>query len=125
MNQNANKKATTDFLELVVAGAIGEAYDKHISADFRHHNPHFPGDAASLQQAMEEKHIELPNKVFEIQRAIADGDFVAVHSRLRMDAKTPPMAVVHIFRFENGRIAEMWDVAQVTPDQSPNEHGMF
>ena len=34
-------------------------------------------------------------------------------------------AVVHFFRFEKGRIAEMWDVGQEIPSDSPNENGMF
>lgn len=35
------------------------------------------------------------------------------------------MAVVHLFRFENGRIAEFWDVGQAVPENPVNEHGMF
>jgi predicted SnoaL-like aldol condensation-catalyzing enzyme len=34
-------------------------------------------------------------------------------------------AVVDIFRIENGRIAEHWDVAQPVPEQSANHNGMF
>jgi hypothetical protein len=29
------------------------------------------------------------------------------------------------FRFEGDRIAELWDVGQVAPADSPNEYGMF
>ena len=32
---------------------------------------------------------------------------------------------VNIFRFENGRIAELWDVGQPMPEESPNQYGMF
>ena len=32
---------------------------------------------------------------------------------------------VHIFRFEQGRIAELWDLAQPISTDSPNENGMF
>lgn len=35
------------------------------------------------------------------------------------------IAVVHMFRFENGKILEMWDVGQVMEKDSPNENGMF
>jgi predicted SnoaL-like aldol condensation-catalyzing enzyme len=34
-------------------------------------------------------------------------------------------AVVDIFRIEDGRIAEHWDVAQVVPADSANSNGMF
>jgi len=31
----------------------------------------------------------------------------------------------YLFRFENGRIAELWDVAQEIPADSPNANGPF
>jgi predicted SnoaL-like aldol condensation-catalyzing enzyme len=34
-------------------------------------------------------------------------------------------AVVHIFRFEDERIVELWDVGQPVPKESPNQYGMF
>jgi predicted SnoaL-like aldol condensation-catalyzing enzyme len=35
------------------------------------------------------------------------------------------MAVVHILRFEGGKIVEMWDVGQEIPKDSPNALGVF
>jgi predicted SnoaL-like aldol condensation-catalyzing enzyme len=37
----------------------------------------------------------------------------------------PGIAVVHIFRFEKGRIIEMWDISQLLPVDSPNRLGAF
>ena len=37
-----------DFLRLAASGNVREAYRKHASRDFRHHNPFFPSDAESL-----------------------------------------------------------------------------
>jgi predicted SnoaL-like aldol condensation-catalyzing enzyme len=42
-----------------------------------------------------------------------------------MPANKVTIAVVHIFRFENGKIAELWDVGQAVPDGAVNEHSMF
>jgi predicted SnoaL-like aldol condensation-catalyzing enzyme len=65
-----------------------------------------------------------PNKSFDVQRIVASGDHVVVHSRLtRHDGSK--YAVVHICRFEHGKIVELWDLAQAVPENSPNEHGMF
>jgi predicted SnoaL-like aldol condensation-catalyzing enzyme len=33
--------------------------------------------------------------------------------------------VVHLFRFENGRIVELWDIGTPVMDEGPNENGMF
>jgi predicted SnoaL-like aldol condensation-catalyzing enzyme len=42
-----------------------------------------------------------------------------------MQAGAPDIAIVHILRFEDGLIAEMWDIGQAQPDSMPNQHGMF
>lgn len=92
----------------------------------RHHDPNFAGDARSLQKAMEENHREYPNKIMDIKRTIAEGDLVVVHSRLRIHSGDKfGMALMHIFRFENGQIAELWDLGQPVEEDFPNDNGMF
>jgi predicted SnoaL-like aldol condensation-catalyzing enzyme len=75
--------------------------------------------------AMEENAARNPNKVLEIQRALEDGDLVAVHSRVRRKPGDLGAAVVHIFKFEGNLIVELWDMGQAVPEDSPNENGMF
>lgn len=66
-----------------------------------------------------------PEKSLVVQRTITEGDLVAVHSRVRHAPGGSLAATVHIFRFADGRIAELWDVAQEEPPDSPNQRGMF
>jgi predicted SnoaL-like aldol condensation-catalyzing enzyme len=61
----------------------------------------------------------------EVRRTLEDRDLVAVHSRVRLDPSGPDVATVHLFRFEDGKIAEMWDVTEPIPDRSPNDNGPF
>ena len=119
------KKAAQSFLQMVVSGKIREAYEKYVSPEFRHHNPYFKGDRESLLLAMEEAHKQFPHKVFTTYRAFEDGDLVAVHSSMQLQADASPIAVVHMFRFENGLIVEEWEVGQQVPENSPNHNGMF
>ena len=123
--QPSHKDAATEFLTMAASGNVREAYRKHVGADFRHHNPNFRGDAASLMAAMEENAAKNPDKRLEIQLALQEGDLVAVFSRVRQKPADPGGAVVHIFRFEGDHIAEFWDVGQAVPEKSPNENGMF
>jgi predicted SnoaL-like aldol condensation-catalyzing enzyme len=74
---------------------------------------------------MEENHREYPNKILEVQRTVSEGELVAVHSRIRMSAADNGMAVIHLFRFQDGKIAEMWSVGQQVAEESPNVNGMF
>jgi predicted SnoaL-like aldol condensation-catalyzing enzyme len=121
----SHKDIAMKFLRLAASGNIREAYDKHVCPEFRHHNPCFRGDAESLMVAMEENAAKHPDKVLEIQHALQDGNLVAVHSRVRLKPGDPGVAVVHIFRFQGNHIAELWDIGQPVPENSPNEHGMF
>ena len=125
MSQHSRKEAAMEFLRLVASGKVREAYRKHVGPDFRHHNPYFRGDAESLMVAMEANAAKNPDKVLEIQRALQDGDLVAVHSRVRQKPGDLGGAVVHIFRFQGNLIVELWDIGQEVPKDSPNEYGMF
>jgi predicted SnoaL-like aldol condensation-catalyzing enzyme len=122
---SSQKEAARTFLHLVASGHVRRAFDSFVSPRFIHHNPHFAGDAASLAAGMEENAAHNPDKIIEIERLIEEGDVVVVHSRVRQKPEDPDFAVVHIFRFEGDRIAELWDVAQEMPATSPNENGMF
>jgi predicted SnoaL-like aldol condensation-catalyzing enzyme len=125
MRQQSLKDAAVEFLSLVASGKVQEAYDRHVSRDFRHHNPHFRGDANSLRTAMAENAARNPDKRLDVQFALEDGDRVAVFSRIRQKPGDRGSALVHIFRFESGRITELWDVGQDVPADSVNENGMF
>jgi len=119
------KEIATDFLKLAVAGEARLAFAKYTSPAFRHHNAWFKGDANSLMTAMDEDAKRVPGKIFEIKHILQDGPLVAAHSHLRQTPEDPGMAVIHIFRFESNRIAELWDFGQAIPPDIINENGMF
>jgi predicted SnoaL-like aldol condensation-catalyzing enzyme len=122
---NQNRDIAVSFLKVASEGNVEEAYSKFVGEGFRHHNPFFEGSAASLQAGMEENARQNPEKVLEVKRVIAEGDFVVTHSHVRQKPSDRGAAVVHIFRFGNGRIVELWDLGQPVPEQSPNQYGMF
>ena len=122
---DSNKAAAVSFLKLAANGKVREAYSKFVGAGFRHHNPFFEGSAEALIAGMEENAHQNPSKVSEVKRVIVEGELVVVHSHVRQKPGDLGIAVVHIFRFEKGRIVELWDVGQPVPDKSPNQYGMF
>jgi predicted SnoaL-like aldol condensation-catalyzing enzyme len=123
-NSSDNKDIAISFLKNAATGNLAVAY-RHVSSDFRHHNAYFKGDAESLKAGMADAHKQFPNTKIDVQRAIAEDDLVAVHSRVQHAPERPAIAVVHIFRFEGDRVAELWDVGMEVPQDSPNEHGAF
>lgn len=120
-----NKDAAVSFLKLASNGDVRQAYDNYVGAGFKHHNPFFEGSAQALKEGMEENARQNPEKYLEVKHAVAEGDFVVVHSNVHQKSGDLGAAVVHIFRFESGRIVELWDVGQPVPDQSRNQYGMF
>lgn len=122
---NSNKNAAISFLELASSGKVSEAYSRFVGDGFRHHNPFFEGSAESLQAGMEEGARQNPNQVLEVKRVITEGEFVVTHSCVHQEPGDVGVVVVHIFRFENGKIAELWDVIQPVPESSANQYGMF
>ena len=125
MNTEDHKQIATDFLILASTGKSRVAFDKYVAKDFKHHNIYFKGDAESLMLAMEENAKKNPGKVFKIERSLQDGNLVATHSHVHQHPTDPGAAVIHIFRFEKDKIAELWDLGQPVPLETVNENGMF
>ena len=123
--KTTHKEKAVSFLQMSASGNVREAYERYVGPDFRHHNAYFRGDAESLMLAMEESAAMNPLKTLEVKRAIEEGDIVVVHSYVKQKPEDLGGAVVHIFRFQNDQIAELWDVGQAIPEDSPNENGMF
>ena len=119
------KASAIHFLQLTASGSVNEAFYLYVGEQFLHHNMHFKGDADSLKAAMEESAVNLPAKQLEIRFAIAEGDMVAVYSKVIISPGEPGVALVHFFRFLDDKIIELWDMAQVAPDEIINENGLF
>jgi predicted SnoaL-like aldol condensation-catalyzing enzyme len=119
------REYAVDFLNLLVSGNINEAYESYVNMRGRHHNVYYASDFLSLKQGMIENQAQFPNKRLMVKNVLGDGNLVAVHSNIIMKEGEPGLSVVHLFRFENGKIVEMWDVGQALPVNSPNLIGAF
>ncbi|WP_421385208.1 nuclear transport factor 2 family protein [Bacillus salacetis] len=119
------KETAVSFLQMAASGKVREAFEMYTTRRFFHHNAYFKGDAETIMIAMQENAEQNPNKAFEVKRTIEEGDTVAVHSHVKQNQGDTGAVVVHIFRFEEGKIVEMWDIGQPIPSDSPNEHGVF
>jgi predicted SnoaL-like aldol condensation-catalyzing enzyme len=118
------KTIALDFLRHARAGNRAAA-EQLVAAGARHHNPYFGAGMPVLLDAIVAAGKEAPDATFDVKRVITEGDSVAVHSHVRHRPGEPGVAVVHIFRFEGDRIAELWDVGQLVPADNPNADGMF
>jgi predicted SnoaL-like aldol condensation-catalyzing enzyme len=124
--QMTQQEVAQAFLQRAGKGNVAEAFAQFVAPGFIHHNQYFKGDAASLAAAMEQSSRESPNAAIEVKQIYEDGATVITHSRVtRADPAAPAIAVVHIFRFKDDKIVELWDIGQPILPDSPNENGLF
>lgn len=121
----AQKEIAVDFLQQVVAGSISEAFESYVNMHGKHHNMYYSAEFASLRNGMIENHLQYPNKRLMVKNVVGEGDLVVIHSNLILKPGQPGISAVHIFRFDRGKIIEMWDVGQEIPIESPNRLGAF
>ena len=122
---STRKDAAVSFLQLVATGRVREAFDKYAGSRFRHHNAYFDATPEALMHGMEDNARQYPQKHLDVKHALEDGDLVAVHSHVRHTPDERGYGLVHIFRFDGDRVAELWDLAQEVPAHSPNSNVMF
>jgi predicted SnoaL-like aldol condensation-catalyzing enzyme len=112
-----NKQTVARLFDAFRAGDV-EAFDELIVDDYIQHNP----QAGNGLQAVKAFFAPIGPVDVEVQRVIADGDLVAVHSNY----KTWNTAGVDIFRFnDDGKIIEHWDVLQPVPETTASGNDMF
>ncbi|MFF4502903.1 nuclear transport factor 2 family protein [Streptomyces sp. NPDC001401] len=99
--------------------------DRFVRPDYIQHNPLAPDGAETLKNLAVSVHKQFPDAKYDIKRVISEGDLVLVHSNVVLTPGTRGSAVFDIFRFQDGKIAEHWDVGQSVPDKSANGNDMF
>ncbi|NQE63619.1 nuclear transport factor 2 family protein [Caulobacter sp. RHG1] len=109
-----NKALVLDAMTSLFQRRDASAVDRLYVADYVQHNPHIPQGRAALKALVEGLSADV---WYEPGLILAEGDFVAIHGRIRGWAPTP-LVVVDLFRIEGGRLAEHWDVLQ---DEAPVE----
>ena len=120
---NEREMAVT-FLQEVVANKIENAYNKYVAEDFVHHNQHFKSDRASLLAGMVESNKHFPDKKLTVHKVIYEQPYVVVHAHVWLSEEMEA-SLIHIFRFEGGKIAEMWEASEIIGKNMVNELGVF
>ncbi|WP_432099250.1 nuclear transport factor 2 family protein [Streptomyces sp. WAC 04229] len=97
------------------------AIDRYWAEPYVQHSPRMPNGLDTLRDVVP----GLEGFSWEPQRIAAQGDLVFTHSIVHGWA-AGPVAIVDIFRLDEGRIVEHWDVVQdiVAPEESVNGNPM-
>jgi steroid delta-isomerase-like uncharacterized protein len=117
-----NKKLVETLCNTVFQKHDFSKLDEIMRDDYIQHNEDTPQGKAGFKQFFEQMFKAMPDFSYTIKKIVAEGDTVMMYStttatHLGEWLGNPPTGnklnfdVVDIFRIENGKIAEHWDVA--------------
>jgi predicted SnoaL-like aldol condensation-catalyzing enzyme len=122
----ANKQLVLDAANLLfVQHQVDQAVDKYFAPSYIQHNPMVPNGSEPMRKFFKGFYAGNPQATIVVKRALADGDLVAVHYNMKIKPEDRGFAVVDIFRVENGKIAEHWDVVQPVAEKPVNDNTQF
>ena len=124
-NLEANKKAVQEFYDLIINKKDFESARKYMGDRYKQHNPLVADRPEGLKAFIEFLKTNFPEARSEIKRVFAEGDYVILHVHSIRPPNMRGRAIIEIFRLENGKIDEHWDVIQEIPEESANPNGMF
>ena len=121
----ANKKVVLDFYDKALNQKDFDAASKYFGPRYIQHNPGAPDGIEGFKAFIAHRKEKFPNARSEVKRSFADGDYVILHVHSVREPGERGVAIVDIFRLENGKIVEHWDVVQPIPEKTANSNGMF
>ena len=121
----ANKKIAVAFYDAAINRKDYQAAAGFLGKQYKQHNHRFADGAEGLKSFIDFLKTRFPNQQGDIKRVLAAGDLVVLHVHSTRGDGTPGRAIVDIFRLENGKVVEHWDVIQDIPEKASNTNGMF
>jgi predicted SnoaL-like aldol condensation-catalyzing enzyme len=123
---DAEERANLALIEGLYANVLNaldpDRVDDYIAEDYIQHNQQFLSGREPLKTLIRQIRRDNPQSVHDIKRILVDGNMVAVHYHARRFPEDPGWVTVDLFRIENGKVVEHWDVLQdIDPDRvNPN-----
>ena len=123
--QQTNKETVIQFYQKAINEKDFAAAQVYLGDKYIQHNPMAADGKEGLKKFIGYLKANAPNYHSDIKKAFTDGDYVILHVLNVPAPGAQGKAIVDIFRLENGKIVEHWDVIQQIPDKSANGNGMF
>ena len=120
-----NKKTVAAFYDAVLNQKDFDKASQYLGSRYTQHNPTAADGPEGLKGFVAFLKDKFPSNRSEIKRIFADGDYVIVHVHAVREPGTRGNAIIDIFKLENGKVVEHWDVVQPIPEKPANNNGMF
>jgi predicted SnoaL-like aldol condensation-catalyzing enzyme len=123
--EEANRTVVLAFYEKGLNQKDADAALAHVGDRYVQHNPNAADGPDGFRKFIGFLREKFPNSHSEIKRSFVDGDYVTLHVHAVREPGTRGNAIVDIFKLENGKIIEHWDVVQPIPENPANNNTMF
>ena len=123
--QERNKQTVLAFYEAGLNQKDFAAASKYFGPYYKQHNPNAADGIEGFRNFISYLKEKVPTSHSEIKQAFADGDFVILHVHKTTSPTDRGVAIVDIFRLEDGKIVEHWDVTQAIPEKTASGNPMF
>jgi len=123
--EEADRKAVLAFYEKGLNQKDVDAALAYVGDRYTQHNPNAADGPEGFRKFIGFLREKFPNSHSEIKRSFVDGDYVILHVHAVREPGTKGNAIVDIFKLENGKIVEHWDVVQPIPENPANSNTMF
>jgi predicted SnoaL-like aldol condensation-catalyzing enzyme len=121
-----NTETVRSYYELAFNdGRPEEAAAKYLGDRYIQHNPQAADGPDAFIGFVNWYRSEFPELHVEIKRTVAEGDLVVTHGVIKTSPEDRGTAAADIFRLEDGKIVEHWDVLQPVPESAENDNTMF
>jgi predicted SnoaL-like aldol condensation-catalyzing enzyme len=121
----ANKALVVYVYDQLFNHANTSVIDKYVRSDYIQHNPTVANGPDALRQLVESLHASNPDSRNVIEHVVAQDDLVLLQSDAGVSATFGGVAIVDVFRVQDGKIAEHWDTIQPIPGSTASGHDMF
>jgi predicted SnoaL-like aldol condensation-catalyzing enzyme len=123
--EERNRGLVLDFYENVIIARQFDRWPEYLRPDYIQHKPILIDGPQGVIDFMVDNYARCPKHEPEVIRSFVDGDYVILHVRVHMEPFDRDIAVMDIFRVEDGLLAEHWDVDQPVPLEMKHPNGMF
>ena len=103
----SNKEVVLEVLKRAFIDRDPTVVEQYFATNYKQHNPVIPDGPSAIAKMIP----TLTGLTYEPGMAVSDGDLVMVHGRYT-GWGPKPMVAVDIFRVDDGKVVEHWDVMQ-------------
>jgi len=120
-----NKELVLAFYKKLIGEKDYEAARRYMGAEYRQHAPYAADGHTGVAEWVRKFKEAFPQHHYEVKKIIAEGDLVVLHLHGKSGLHPFGESVIDIFRIENGKVVEHWDVIQPIPESADNANSMF